>query len=132
MDNDNKKALLKNYLISFGVAVVLVFFVLAMKSFDMSLAVLCDAFFVSGLALVLFCGLMYVSGEGVFIPMKFLFSKVVKSFIPGARTGKEETYAEFRESQTGKKHMSVNSCMFFTGLFFLLISIVFLILWYQV
>ena len=132
MDNDNKKVLLKKYLISFGVASLIVLFVLAIKSFEMSIAVWCDAFSTAGLLLILFCGLMYVSGEGVFVPIKFRFSRVARAFIPGARTGKEETYAQYRENQTGKKHMSVNSCMFFTGLFFLLIGVVFLVLWYQV
>lgn len=132
MDNDNKKALLRNYLISFGVATLIVLLVLTIKSFEMSIAVLCDAFSTAGLLLILFCGLMYVSGEGVFVPIKFIFSRVARAFIPGARTGKEETYAQYRESQTGKKHASVNSCMFFTGLIFLLIGVIFLILWYQV
>ncbi|MBE5740232.1 MAG: DUF3899 domain-containing protein [Clostridiales bacterium] len=129
MEKD-KKALLTKYLICFCVAVGIVLFVFAIKSFDINITVLCDAFTTAGMLLILFSGLLYVSDEGIFIGFGFAMKRALRVFIPMYRKD-EETYAEYRERKTGKKKSDGKICIFFTGLFFFLIGMIFLIVWYQ-
>ncbi len=128
-----KKELLIKYLISFGIASLIVLFVFSLKGFfgsdaAMNIQLLSDAFFASGMFLILFAAIMYVSGEGGFLAMGFLATKVVQAFIPGRKD--HETYAQYRERKEGKTKKSADRCVLFTGLFFLLIGIIFTIIWY--
>ena len=127
-----KKELLIKYLISFGIASLIVFFVFSLKGFFGSdaaanIQLLSDGFFVSGMLLTLFSGMMYISGEGGFVAMGFLAKKVVQAFIPGPKD--YETYAQYRERKVGKTKKSADKCILFTGLFFLLIGIIFTVIW---
>ncbi len=129
----DKKALLIKYLICFGVASAMTLFVFSLKGFfgsdaKVNIQILSDGFFVSGMLFILFAGMLYVSGEGGFIAMGFLAKKVVQAFIPMGRR-EHETYAQYRESKLGKTKKSADSCIFFTGLFFTVIGIIFTIIW---
>lgn len=125
----------KKYLACFCVAIVISFFVVFIRGFftddaKMNIYVLCDAFFVSGLLLILFSGLVFVSGEGAFLGIGFALKRAARLFVPTFNR-KEETYAEYRERKTGKEKKKGDGCIFFTGLFFLVISLIFLFIWYQ-
>ena len=129
--NEDKKALLKRYLICFCVGAALVLFVFAIKGFFIDIHVLSDAFSSAGLLMILFAGLMFVSGEGAFLGIGYAFSRALHVFIP-MPTQKVETYAEYRERKTGKKKSKGDGCLFLTGLFYLLIGIIFTIIWTQI
>ena len=128
--NDDKKAILKKYLACFCVGVAITLFILALKGFSMEIGVLCDAFTTAGLLLILVAGLMFVSGEGVFLGIGYALGRAVRVFIPTVGR-KEESYAKYRERKMEKPKPKGQGCIFFTGLFFFAIAIIFLIIWYQ-
>ncbi len=129
--NEDKKAVLKKYLICLCVGIVIAFFVLALKEFSMKLDVLCDAFSTAGLLMILIAGLMFISGEGGFLGIGYAMSRVLRVFFP-MPTQKIETYAEYRERKTGEKKSKGEGCLFFTGLFYLLIGVILMIIWMQI
>lgn len=135
MENETK-SILKRYLVCFCVAAGLVWTVFAMKGFftsdaKMNMQILHDAFFAAGALLVLFAGLLFVSGEGVFLGVGYAMGRAIKALIPFSRK-EHETYAQYRERKIGKHKRKGESCLFFTGLFFILVSVIFLIVWYQI
>ena len=131
-----KKALLAKYLICFCVASVIVLLVFAMQGFfsdDVkdNMRILHDAFFSAGILLVLFSGLLFVSGEGALLGVGYVLGRAVKAvFIPFGRKD-HETYAQYRERKLGTKKAGSGTPIFLTGLLFVVVSIVFLIIWYN-
>ena len=128
--NEDKKSVLKKYLLCFGAGAAIALFVLALKGFSMKIDILCDAFTVAGLLMILFAGLMFVSGEGAFLGIGYALGRALRFFIPTVGR-KEESYAKYRERKTGKPKPKGQGCIFFTGLFFLAIGIILLVIWYQ-
>lgn len=133
MEKENKDAW-KKYLACFGVAIVIAFLVIWIRGFftddaKTNMTILCDAFSVSGILLLLFSGLMFVSSEGAFLGIGYALKRAVRVFVPVINR-KEETYAEYRERKTGKEKKKGDSCIFFTGLFFLLVGLIFMLIWY--
>ena len=134
MEQD-KKAVLKRYIVCFCVASWIVFFVFVIKGFFRDTAkenmqILHDAFFTSGALLMLFSGLLYVSGEGIFLGVGYALGRAVRFFLPFIGKA-DETYAQYRERKSGNEKQKSDHSIFFTGLFFLLVSLIFLIIWYQ-
>lgn len=134
MEKD-KKAILIKYGICFGVAVGIMFMVFTIEGFfgtdaRANILLLLDATFVAGAMLTMFAGLLFISGEGGFLGIGFVLNRVVKSFLPMGRKD-TETYAQYRERKVGKVKKNGDKCILFTGLFFLLLSVIFLIIWYN-
>ncbi len=134
--NKDKKSLLIRYGIAFGVGALLVFVVFCIKGFftddvRTNLQILTDAFFASGVLMMLFSGLMFCSGEGAFLGIGFIMRKVVRTLIPflGRDT---ETYAHYRERKSGSSKPSGALCVLITGAVYFFVSLVFLFLWYFV
>lgn len=128
------KVTLRNYAICFGIEVLIAFLVIWSKGFftqsaAVNIQILSDAFFVSGILMTLFAGMMYVSGEGALIGIGFVLRNVVLTFIPMGRE-KHERYADYRARKLGKAKKHNNSCILVTGLIFLFIGIVFTVIWY--
>ena len=136
MEKD-KKALLIRYIVCFCVASGIVLAVFALKGFftgnaKANIQLLHDAFFSAGILLVLFSGLMFVSSEGALLGVSYVFSRAIKAvFLPFGRKD-HETYAQYRERKLGAKKASSGTPIFLTGLLFVVVSIVFLIIWYQI
>lgn len=131
-----KKTILWKYVITLCVGLVLALVVCAIGGFFQedakeNIRLLHDAFFSVGALLVLFFGLLYVSSEGAFLGIGYALSWTIKTFIPFGRKT-QETYAQYRERKLGKQKKKGNACVFFIGLLFIAISIVFLIIWYQI
>ncbi len=131
MDN---KPLLKKYIICFCIASLITVGVFAIKGFftdslAVNIQILSDGFTVSGMMLLLFAGLMFVSGEGALISVSFIFRNVLLWFIPGGRF-KQETYRDYRERKIGQAKKSSDHCVSLTGLLFFTIGIVFTVIWY--
>lgn len=130
------KIKLRNYGICVGVEIVIGFLVVWSKGFfahstAVNLQILADAFFVSGLLMTLFAGLLYVSSEGVFIGLGYIMRSALRMFIPTGRM-KYERYVDYRERKLSNKKKSSIGCVVITGLVFLFIGIVLTVIWYKV
>ncbi len=128
------KVTLTKYAICFGVEALIAFLVIWSKGFftgstAVNIQILSDAFFVSGILMTLFAGMLYVSGEGALIGIGFVLRNVVLAFIPMGRA-KHERYADYRERKLSEAKKRNDSCILVTGLFFLFIGIVLTVIWY--
>ena len=131
---EKTKASLKNYGICAGIEILIAFLVIWAKGFfahslAVNIQILSDAFFVSGIFMTMFAGMMYISGEGAFIGIGFVLRNVVLAFIPMGRA-KHEVYADYRARKLGNAKKSNNHYALVTGLIFLFIGIVFTVIWY--
>ena len=133
MKQETKQALTK-YAICFGVEVLIAFLVIWSKGFftpsaAVNVQILSDAFFVAGILMTLFAGMLYVSGEGALIGIGFVLRNVVLAFIPMGRA-KHEFYADYRARKLSEAKERDNRFVLWTGLFFLAIGIIFTVIWY--
>lgn len=132
-----KKSLLIKYGVCFGVASLITVGVFWMKGFftddvGVNIQILSDGFFVSGILLLMFAGMMFISSEGALIGISFVLRNVVMAFIPMGRMH-HELYGQYRERKLAElkaKRASGNHCITVVGLVFLVISIVFTVIWY--
>ena len=129
------KITLRNYGICFGVEILLAFLVVWSKGFfghstAVNVQILADAFFVSGLLMTLFAGLMFVSGEGALLGIGYIVRYVALTFAPMGRT-KHEKYADYRARKMENAKKRKISCILVTGLIFLFIGIILTIIWYK-
>jgi len=128
------KVTLTKYAVCFGVEVLIAFLVIWSKGFfthstAVNIQILSDAFFVSGVLMSLFAGMMYVSSEGALIGIGFVLRNVVLSFIPMGRA-RHEKYADYRERKLSEAKKQRFGHILVTGLFFLAIGIIFTVIWY--
>ena len=133
---EQTKATLRNYGICALIEVLIAFFVIWSKGFfahslAVNIQILSDAFFVSGILMTLFAGLMFVSQEGAFIGVGFVLRNVVLAFIPMGRA-RHEIYADYRARKLKNAKKSSNRYPLVTGLVFLFIGIVFTVIWHKV
>ena len=130
----NKKATLIKYALCFGVEALIAFLVIWSKGFftesaAVNLQILSDAFFVAGVLMTLFAGMLYVSSEGALIGIGFVLRNVVLAFIPMGRA-KHEFYADYRARKLSEAKERDDRFVLWTGLFFLAIGIVLTVIWY--
>ena len=133
MKKENK-ALLVKYIICFAVASMITVAVFWSKGFfghsvAVNIQILADGFFVSGILLTLFAGMMFISGEGALIGIGFILRSVVLTFIPMGRQ-KHEKYADYRERKLRGMKKTKDHCILVIGLLFLIVGIIFNIIWY--
>ncbi len=129
-----RKATLKKYAVCFGIEALIAFLVIWSKGFftesaAVNIQILSDAFFVSGILMTLFAGMLYVSGEGALIGIGFVLRNVALTFIPMGRA-KHERYADYRARKLSETKKHNNSHILVTGLIFLFIGIIFTVIWY--
>ena len=132
MKQETKETLTK-YAICVGVEALIAFLVIWSKGFftqsaAVNLQILSDAFFVSGILMTLFAGMLYVSSEGALIGIGYVLRNAVLTFIPMGRA-KHERYADYRERKLSKAKKQDNRCILVTGLIFLAIGIIFTAIW---
>ncbi len=132
--NEEKNPLMEklvSYVICLAVAVGLMLLVMGINGYwtcdePMDRArILCDGFCVPGALLILTAGVLFVSGQGAFNGVLFGLKRakeIVLPFLPSE-------YVPYREfiKKREKKKITGYSCLFFTGLVFLVIGIVLLI-----
>lgn len=133
MKKENKSLLIK-YSVCFGVACLITFIVFWIKGFFThgpaeNLQIVADGFFVSGILVILFAGLMFVSGQGALIGISFVLRNIVLAFTPMGRK-KHEFYADYRERRMSEIKKSSDHAILFTGLLFLTVGIVLTVIWY--
>ena len=132
MKQENQVKLIK-YAVCFGIEILIGFLVIWAKGFftdsvAVNLQILADAFFVSGVLMTLFAGMLFISGEGALIGIGFVLRNVVLTFIPMGRA-KHERYADYRARKLGEAKKQENSSILVTGLFFLAIGIILTVIW---
>ena len=135
MKQENKGTRVK-YAVCVGIEVLIAFLVIWSKGFfahsaAVNIQILSDAFFVSGILMTLFAGMLYVSGEGALIGIGFVLRNMVLYFLPMGRT-KHERYADSRARKMSEIKGQGDSCILITGLIFLSVGIVFTAIWYFV
>lgn len=133
MKKENK-ALLVKYIICFAVASLITVAVFWSKGFfghsvAVNIQILADGFFVSGILMTLFAGMMFISGEGALIGIGFILRSVVLTFIPMGRQ-KHEKYADYRERKLRGMKKTQDPSILVIGLLFLIVGIIFNIIWY--
>ena len=129
------KVTLRNYAICVGVEALIAFLVIWSKGFfthstAVNVQILSDAFFVAGVLMTLYAGLMYISGEGALIGVGFVLKNAVLAFFPMGRA-RMERYADYRERKLENAKKRNHSCIIVTGLIFLFIGVVISIIWYK-
>ena len=123
----------RNYAICFGIEALIAFLVIWSKGFfTQSLAVniqiLSDAFFVAGILMTLFAGMLYVSSEGALIGIGFVLRNVVLTFIPMGRA-RQEKYADYRARKLKEAKPRGERCILVSGLVLLFIGIALSVIW---
>ena len=127
------KVTLRNYGICVGIELLIAFLVIWSKGFftdraSVNVQILADAFFVSGILMTLFAGMMYISDEGALLGIGFVLRNVVLFFVPMGRM-KHERYADYRARKLGAAKMHNSRCILVTGLIFLFIGITLTVIW---
>ena len=129
------KVTLRNYAICVAIEALIGFLVIWSRGFftdslAVNIQILSDAFFVSGILMTSFAGMMYISGEGALIGISFVLRNAVLAFIPMGRE-KHEKYADCRARKLGKMKKRNDRCILVTGLVFLIIGVIFTVIWNQ-
>jgi len=124
----------RDYAICFGIEAVIAFCVIWSKGFftesaAVNIQILSDAFFVAGILMTLFAGMMYISSEGALLGIGFVLRNVVLAFIPMGRT-KHEKYFDYRARKLREAKNHDNRHILVTGLIFLFIGAAFTAIWY--
>lgn len=132
MKQETKVKLIK-YAVCFGIEVLIAFLVIWSKGFftesaAVNLQILADAFFVSGIIMTLFAGMLFISSEGALIGIGFVLRNVVLAFIPMGRA-KHELYADYRARKLKEAKKTEIGSVLVTGLFFLVIGITLTAIW---
>jgi hypothetical protein len=127
------KVKLIKYAVCFGIEVLIACLVIWSKGFftesaAVNLQILADAFFVSGIIMTLFAGMLFISSEGALIGIGFVLRNVVLAFIPMGRA-KHELYADYRARKLKEAKKTEISSVLVTGLFFLVIGITLTAIW---
>lgn len=133
MKKENKALLLK-YITCFAVASLITVAVFWSKGFfshtvAVNIQILADGFFVSGILMTMFAGMMYISSEGALIGIGFVLRNVFLAFVPMGRL-KHELYKDYRERKLREMKKPKDRCVLLTGLLFLFVGVVFNVIWY--
>lgn len=124
---------LRKYLITSGAAVLAGVIVMWLEGFFSGLdvinqmRVLADAFSVPGVLLIMIGVLVWVSSEGIFDAFGYAFYHARAMFIPSFRAYKHVTFYDYKMERSGKRAHGF-SFLFFTGLGFLAVGIVFTVI----
>ena len=90
---------------------------------------LTDAFSIPGIILIMVGGLVFASTDGFFDMITFGLSKAKSMLIPFSKKS-NETFYDYKERKS-KNRLSGYSFLFFTGIAYLTVGIIFLILFYK-
>ena len=129
-----KNTLLIKYIVCVAVASLITVAVFWSKGFfahsvAVNIQILADGFFVSGILLTMFAGLLFISSEGALIGAGYVLRHAFLTLIPLGRL-KQETYKKYRERKVANLKKMEDNCILIVGSIFLLIGIVFNVIWY--
>lgn len=122
----------KSYLINMAVGLVMgiVTFLVNSQDSDILIRRLCDSFFVPGVMLLGYGGLVFCRNKGTFDVMTYGVKSVFHTHVPGASIGnaREETFREYQDRKTAKRKSPAGSL--WAGLTYLVLAIAALVLFY--
>lgn len=130
------KKLLVRYSIAIAIAGALTIAFLALQGFDeansteMRLRLLADAFTIPGVIFMLVAGLVWVASDGFFDGLTYGLRWCARTLIPFTRIP-DEKYYDYKMRKKEKRARGY-SFIFFTGLGFFVVAIVFIVLFYLV
>lgn len=132
---------LKGILLRYGIASLigglLAWMVIEIRGYSsaaplsMRYMVLCDAFTVPGILLFLSGLLVFVANEGAFEGVSYVFSRAKQALVPFSKK-KDITYGDYVEERRKKEKIKGYSFLILTGLAFLAVAVVFLVLFNRV
>jgi hypothetical protein len=93
--------------------------------------ILCDAFTVPGLLLIIFGSLLWVSNTGALDGLMYAVTTAVRFLIPGGRLKMEEKYGDYVERRR-EKPVRGYGFLLISGCVTMAISLVFMALFYAV
>ncbi len=134
MSTGPKKTLLK-YGITFSLAALLTAAGLKLNGYTGSLPpsekyrILCDAFTIPGVMLMMLCALVALANEGSLDALSYAVRYAVRRLVPG-NGGQKETYAEYLERKRTQRVRGY-SFLFWVAIVFLAAAAVFLILFFK-
>ena len=138
MEEKTKRALITalKYLLSLVVGALFVLVVVFVEEYFsateklLQYKILSDAFTFAGVLLMLFAALVFISSKGGFHGIGYALSRLVRMLVPFANR-KDETYADYKERKRAKGITKGYACVFFSGLVYFAVSVVFLVLYYK-
>ncbi|MCQ2424251.1 MAG: DUF3899 domain-containing protein [Clostridia bacterium] len=139
MENEKRKKIIRT-LLKYGIATLIAaglgYLFLTKEGYASSLPpvdryhILCDAFMVPGLLLIMFGLLVFVANTGFFDIFAFSVKKVVRLMFPALEYSKEK-FHEYRERKNEEGRVRGYGFLFIVGGVFTLIGAVFLVLFYR-
>ena len=130
------KNILIKYSISTGIGALLVWFFLWLRDFTgkepraVRYLLLCDAFTIPGVMMILTAALIALSNEGALLSIGYMLGYAFRMLIPGLGGSKHERYADYIERKMGKR-VKGYGFIFVTGAAFFAIAMVYLALFYK-
>lgn len=124
------------YIITFVIGLSVSFVIMLSKgvfSQDTSkevMHILCDSFFVPGIVILGFGLLVVASNGGTFDMLVYGTKKFFSLFSKNPNKQLHETFYEYRVAKSENKGEFLH--LIVVGLFFIVISIIFMILWYEI
>ena len=91
-------------------------------------AAICDGFFITGVLIVAVGLLLFINNCGFFDIISYGFMRFISLFKRNPRENKYDTFYDYRVAQAEKPKVEFGY-MLIIGIFFLLVSVVFLVLW---
>ena len=134
--NNNIRNIIIKYAVTIGIGAGLSFLCLWLNDYSQvtelveKYRLLTDAFSIPGIIFIMVGCLVFVSTDGFFDMITFGLSKAKSMLIPFSKKS-DETYYDYKQRKA-KNRLTGYSFLFFTGLAFLLVAIVFLILFFRV
>lgn len=133
-----KKILLTavKYFISIAVGAGMVFLVLYLHGYSGAVSgvekyrILCDAFTIPGVVLMLLAALVLISNQGFFDGIAYALGRFLKALVPfGNRT--DEKYYDYKQRKDKQGRLHGYSFIFITGSLFFCVALIFMYLFYK-
>lgn len=131
---DGRKSLTR-YSVAIVCAAIAALMILWLKDFGSAetlferFKLLSDAFAVPGVLMIMVCALIWAGTQGIFDGLGYAFSRFGSMLIPAFKKAYEhETYYDYKMKKEGKR-ASGYSFLFFVGLAYFVVGIVFAILY---
>jgi hypothetical protein len=119
--------------LAIGLGIVYIFYSLRQDSIhtiNKQYRVLCDAFTVPGLLMIMFGLLIWVSTTGTFDILSYAFAYAFSRLVPGMTYYREEKYYDYVQRKKGQR-VKGYSFLFICGFVFLAVAVVFRYLFYN-
>lgn len=138
--NEERKTRLIKMAIGYGVSIIIgaALLLIVLNNYGYNAAetqkerikILCDAFTVPGITLMLSAALVAVYNQGVFTGVMYGLRKLKDIFLPFIKS----EYVKYGDYKRKKEEKKINhySFLFFTGLLFMIPAIAFMVYFYQI